>query len=847
MKKIFIFLLIGIFMVSFSSSALDDNIISYYKLDNTTGVVFDMLELNDGTNSGATRGVVGIINNSFDFSLGAFNVDFGNVPDFDFGTADFSVSVWVNLTAANAGEVIIGKTNGGGASSSYGWGLFMHSFGGLSNVVPQMIFSTSGTHAQVIGNDVAFTTGSWVHIVAVVDRDNASNSKIYIDDVSTGTTTNAISTNTGAIGNSANSKIGSQGDDLGSSFLNGGTDEIGIWNRALSSDEVSQLFNEGLGNTYPFTGDQIIVTLDSPIDEEIVSGNVTFNVTLTPPSNFNLTNATIFIWDSDGDLFFSDTNIVLGNESNTTTFTVTNLTSGGYEWNIFGSSENSTGFLIANFSSSNNTFIWVPFSVDSEEFNSNIFETSRQSFLLNISTLPSVLSVDAILNYNGTRFTADTTCSSGLCQISTDIDIPLVSIGESENKSFFWEISVFDGTNSFSTNLTSNEQNVTRLHLEKCDGTYTVQTLNFTSFDEETEEEINPFMFDGSFDFWLGTGTVKRNNSISESSISSLQLCLTPATETLFLDGTVEYDEATGTNYTKRNYFFQDDQINNISEDIQLGLLLAENSVSFILRVQDRDILPVADVLIFTERFYPGEGIFRTVQVSQTDDNGRTIGFFETETVEYRFILKQNGVTVLTTNKQKIVGDSVPFTLTFTIGDDEGAAWETFEPIEDLVSDISFNKTSSIVSFTYLDTSGNFQLSRLIVEKVNASGLQNTIVCSKTSVQSSATITCNLTGNSTGHYIMRGIITRDGVATLVEQESFEIEDFSTIAGRLGLFLGFFIILISVFAFKFNEVAGIILVNIAMIFVNMMGLINFGYVFISAMVAISIIILVVLER
>ena len=108
--------------------------------------------------------------------------------------------------------------------------------------------------------------------------------------------------------------------------------------------------------------------------------------------------------------------------------------------------------------------------------------------------------------------------------------------------------------------------------------------------------------------------------------------------------------------------------------------------------------------------------------------------------------------------------------------------------MDDFSSDLFFNTTSNIASFTYEDTSGNFTLARLIVEKVNASGLQNTIICSETSTESSAIITCNLTGNSTGQYIMRGIITRDGVATLVEQEPFQIEDFSTIAGRLGLFL-----------------------------------------------------------
>ena len=60
-------------------------------------------------------------------------------------------------------------------------------------------------------------------------------------------------------------------------------------------------------------------------------------------------------------------------------------------------------------------------------------------------------------------------------------------------------------------------------------------------------------------------------------------------------------------------------------------------------------------------------------------------------------------------------------------------------------------------------------------------------------------------------------------------------------------MGWFIILISAFAFKFNEIAGIILVNVAIIAVNLIGLVTFGIGFISAIIAISIIILVVLER
>lgn len=805
----------------------NQNIVSYYNLDDN---VLDELGTHDGTWVGTPAFAPGVINNGSDLETSSGNyiiLDDGS-GSLDFTTENFSVSAWIKIESLDPASDLVVV----GADQTGGWGFYVQ-----NRAVDQNI-TLGKIGVDEVASSLVTEVGILYHIVVTYDQ-TADEVRFYLNGTADSLNPHSYSTNFD-LGVATN--IGLHATDV----FDGVIDEVMILNRTLTDAEVLELYNSGQGLAFGDEVGKLAITLDSPLNDTLQSSNVSFNFTLTPASGFNSTNATIFIWDSDGDVFFTNTTDITGNESNSTFFIVNNLTVDNYEWNVFGSSENATGFLSANFSEFNNTFTWVPFEIDNEEFNLDVFETSRQDFLLNVTTLPSVLSVNAILNYNGTRFTADVSCVLGFCQISTAIDIPLVSTGEEQNKSFLWEISVFDGTNSFTTNLTANEQNVTRIHLEEC-GAVTTETLNFTSFDEQTQDLIDPFSFDASLRFWLGTGTIKRNNSLSNSSISSLQLCFSPATETLFLDATIEYDEANGTNYTKRNYFFQNDQINNVSQDIKLGLLLAEDSTSFILKVQDRDILPVANVIIFTERFYPGEGVFKVVQVSETDDNGRTVGFFETETVEYRFILKQNGTTVLTTNKQKIVGESVPFTLTFTIGEDEGSSWEPFEPIDDLESEILFNKTTDIVSFTYLDTSGDFELGRLIVEKVNASGLQNTVVCSETSVQSSATITCNLTDNSTGQYIARGIITRDGTAQLVEQTSFAIEDFSTIAGRLGLFLGWFIILISVFTFKFNEVAGIILVNLSIIFVNLIGLISFGYVFISAIVAISIIILVVLER
>ena len=74
-----------------------------------------------------------------------------------------------------------------------------------------------------------------------------------------------------------------------------------------------------------------------------------------------------------------------------------------------------------------------------------------------------------------------------------------------------------------------------------------------------------------------------------------------------------------------------------------------------------------------------------------------------------------------------------------------------------------------------------------------------------------------------------------------------MEDVSEIYGRMGLFGGFFILLACAFVFKYNEIAGILAMDAGVIAVNSLGLIAFGKVFVTAIIAASILIIMVLER
>jgi hypothetical protein len=86
--------------------ALIDNLVSYYKLDETSGTtVEDAYGSNDGTNDGATVNVAGKINTAYDFDGDNDYVDTNVEPVISSGGDDFSVSMWFKTTDNTANAV----------------------------------------------------------------------------------------------------------------------------------------------------------------------------------------------------------------------------------------------------------------------------------------------------------------------------------------------------------------------------------------------------------------------------------------------------------------------------------------------------------------------------------------------------------------------------------------------------------------------------------------------------------------------------------------------------------------------------------------------------------------------
>lgn len=239
--------------------ALTTNLVSYWKLDESSGNAADSVGSNTLTNNNTTPFVAAKINNGADMensSAQSFSITDASQTGLDI-TGDMSISLWVNLESAPSGDVMyfVTKYKAGG-NNSYAFDyqdsagtknlLFANSFNGTADVAV--------TVAQTL------TLGSWFHLVAVYTA-AAGSCQFYVNGSSLGTPTGL---GTSIFNGTADFSLGGQ--DGGSSVkFDGIMDEVGVWSRTLTSGEVTTLYNGGAGISYPF-----VTAADMPYQARLV-------------------------------------------------------------------------------------------------------------------------------------------------------------------------------------------------------------------------------------------------------------------------------------------------------------------------------------------------------------------------------------------------------------------------------------------------------------------------------------------------------------------------------------------------------------------------------------------------
>lgn len=601
--------------------------------------------------------------------------------------------------------------------------------------------------------------------------------------------------------------------------------------------------NITLTNSTSSIGELNIILL-IPANNSVLSTdgtNFTFNGTITSSNNLNFTNASYYVWKTDGNLFNLSTIILPSSNYTNYSLFINNFTLGqNYLWNVKACYGNSTYQTCSWSNNGNFTFFNLPFSTSSVDYISSVLETTYQQLNISIIANPQVSSVSGYFWYNGTRYiTSITDGSGGVYTAKNFIDIPLQE--SSGNKTFLWEFqfTLNDGS-VVKSNTSSYQQEVSRAYLEFCNATYTTKALNFT-----TKNAENPFprvnaTFKAAFSWYVqgGMGSIKRNLSYENLSeiINNFPFCLSPNT-TLITSAILEYD-ATG--YAINYYYLLNTSISNNNQNINLFLLNDSKATAVTLKVEDIYTKAVEDVYIQILSYDVGTDTYHTIGMAHSDFNGEDVAYLNLYNTFYKFILTKNGQIIKITNVSKISATPYLFKI-------EDTYTYTYDKFGNIQYTLTFNNITKNFIFTYSNPTGG--ISSYCLRVVKRTPKNDTQICNTCETSSSATIYCNVNSYGNGTYVavIYGQGSLAGWDSLVAFVGTINEIYDLIGNVDGSIYAFFIAAIVLVMFLFSPVMAVVGALLGMVIGVALGFQPLHYTEMFGVIILGVVVILILKR
>ncbi len=225
------------------SQVVEDGLVSYWSFDDADvrgNIVKDIVGGNDGTIVGAPKHVKGKISEAFEFGGQPDVIDVASPAngslDFD-EDQDFSMMAWIKVDKPpelDGGQSTIVSKGDGGNNARILWKII----GTQVNVT--IANEAGGGPKLVLASAKGVVDGKWHHVLFVSDRSDTT--RIYIDgklDAEGGETEGTDITTESPLFIGASVRIGK----TTRRYFEGLIDEVGIYNRVLTNNEIERNYN----------------------------------------------------------------------------------------------------------------------------------------------------------------------------------------------------------------------------------------------------------------------------------------------------------------------------------------------------------------------------------------------------------------------------------------------------------------------------------------------------------------------------------------------------------------------------------------------------------------------------
>ena len=677
---------------------LNVDLVSYWMLDEVSGTLaLDSIDgvyngtLIDMTDSNWISG--GLIGNALDFFNNSNRV---LIPSFNDGNSDSSISLWLNYTPDDI------RKNGNFQNSAILLGDWSSGFYFIDNSTHLLFRGWNGdATASTIGEVLYANWDETIfnHLVFIYSDVGSGtlDIELYLNNVSFGEITD--------VGSAYGDYEWIGGHDVNALGLNGTLDEIGLWNRSLTVDEISDLYNNGNGIGF-LSLLAPSVTLNSPENGLNTTNNtILFNATIFDDNN--LVNVSLYIDDVLNETNSSGIN-------NTDYLFIKTFDVGSYNWTYKACDINNSCTI-----TSTRTFNIFSFIEESQTFNVSSFETATESFNVNLTTNGSIPTIGKLIY--GSVIYSDATITNTVdnnYNISRTIQIP-IGIG-TINWSFNFTLAGSEMNTSIQNQLVNSSE------LGLCNATLIVPYINFTFKDEADSSLINATIDSSTWEYWLGGGSITKSLLYSNTTENNdYAFCFNGGNRTLHNTRSIQY---ASTGYPQRKYDAISDLTNTVTNKI-LWLLSSTDGIYSSIQVVDSKGNRISGVGVTAERQF--SGIWTIIGQEVTDDAG-SVTFWLNPDYDHRFTFTSDdcigaSVTIRPTQSQYTQQLQCDGTGEDFISQLEGLKYSR-TPIEGIIQ-------AGITNFTYFVTSSKYTITNASFQIVNSS---NSVVLNYTELACSS-------------------------------------------------------------------------------------------------------------
>jgi len=395
-----------------------------------------------------------------------------------------------------------------------------------------------------------------------------------------------------------------------------------------------------------------------------------------------------------------------------------------------------------------------------ETYTASLYEGVSNTFALNLYTNGTDITI-ARLNYNGTDQYGTVTDNGGdFFTVSKTMYSPTVSADS--NLTFYWNLTqdVFGDYN-----FTQHNQTVLNFDVDNC-STNTIVVYNFTLDDEDYQTELNETgnntLAEVNFQLYpYGTSTIIQELNKQYNQTNPFAICInkTLTTEQFNADLQIRYS---ATNWETEYYHLQNATINltTLNKNITLYDLTSSRSQVFEITYRDSAYRVVPNVLINISRKYIDEGIFKTVEISKTDAEGKAPAHLVLNDVVYTFtIMQYNQILQTYTNVYAVCQTPLVSTCKINLVQSLGSIdVSDLSDNEDFNYTMTYNETSKVITSLFTIPSGIPANVSLLVTQENA---LKTSVCIDYLNSTSGTLSCTIP-NTIGNSTVRATLYKNG-------------------------------------------------------------------------------------